>query len=153
MLQGRRRLVAGFVGAVVATYLLGAVLSTAFIISSLTGMGVAVGFGERISWTLHDLVGMAPAYGILIALVFAIAFPIAERVARIVPNWRGIGLVVAGALALIATHLIMRMALELTGLPATRTTPGLLAQGFAGAVGGFAFGRLVPVRAEQETAA
>jgi hypothetical protein len=153
MLQGRRRLIVGFVGAVAATYLLGAVLSTAFIMSSLTGMGVALDIGERISWLLHDLVGMAPAYGIVIALAFGIALPIAERVARIVPNWRNIGLVAAGALAVIATHLIMRMALELTGLPATRTALGLMAQGLAGAVGGYAFGRLVPAPAMQEHAA
>ena len=52
------------------------------------------------------------------------------------------GYMLAGFVGLIAIHLIMKAVVGMTGVAATRTLAGLLAQGIAGALGGYLFHRL-----------
>jgi hypothetical protein len=70
---------------------------------------------------------------------FAIALPVATTIARYFPRWRAVVLAAAGALAMIATHLIVREVFEVSPVAATRNTVGLLVQGLAGGIGGYAF--------------
>ncbi len=133
------RILVAYVVAVLVAYLLGATAATQSVLASLEAMGVVVSLGERLSTTGKDLIGMFPAYGLIIAVAFAIALPIATNIARYLPRWRAFGLVVAGVVAMIVPHLLMREFLEITPVAAARTVVGLLVQGLAGGVGGYAF--------------
>jgi hypothetical protein len=136
------RVLVAYVIAVLVTYLLGAMAATQSVLASLEGMGVAVSLGERLSTTGRDLLGMFPTYGLIIAVAMAIALPVATGVARFLPGWRAFGLVVAGVLAMTVPHLLMRELLEISPVASTRTIVGLLVQGLAGGLGGYAFYRL-----------
>jgi len=133
------RILAAYVVAVLVAYVLGAVAATQAVLASLEAMGVVISIGERISTTGKDLIGMFPMYGLVIAVAFAIALPVATTIARYLPRWRAFGLVAAGVVAMIVPHLLMRELLELTPVAAARTLTGLLVQGLAGGVGGYAF--------------
>src|SRR5690554_5860363 len=68
------RIVLAFIGAVIVTTVLGAVFHTQFILARLVDMGIDIPFAERWSTTLHDIGGMAPLFGVVIALGFLVAF-------------------------------------------------------------------------------
>jgi hypothetical protein len=133
------RVIAAYVGAVLVAYLLAATAATQAVLAGLEGLGVTITLGERISTTGRDLAGMFPTFGLLIAVGFAVALPIAAAVARFLPSWRAFGLVTAGAAAVGLIHLGLNSVFETHLVAATRTTVGLLLQVMAGGVGGYAF--------------
>ena len=133
------RILVAYVLAVLVAYLLAATAATQSVLASLEEMGVVVSLGERLATTGADLIGMFPTYGLIIAVALAIALPIATNIARYLPGWRRVGVVTAGAVALIVPHLLMNELLEITPIAAARTTLGVLIQGLAGGVGGYAF--------------
>lgn len=133
------RILGAYLVAVAVAYLLGAMAATQAVLANLEAMGIAVSMGDRLRTTGQDIVGLLPAYGVLIAVAFAIALPTATAIARFVPAWRAVGLVAAGAMSIAATHLIMHAAFDITPLAAARTTTGLAVQALAGGVGGYAF--------------
>ena len=135
------RRIAAFVGAVAATYVLGAFVSTQMVLNVVAALGVPVGAATRASAVLHDLPGMAPVYGPLIMIAFLIALPVAALVMRFVPGPRTLGYVLAGALALLAMHILMPALLGMHMFVATRSLAGLAWQVAAGAVGGYVFAR------------
>ena len=102
-------------------------------------MGLTVEFSDRLDTLLHDLTHMTAIYLPLVTVSSIIAFSVAAAIIRLTPNLRLIGYVSAGFVALIALHLIMKMVLGLTGVAPTRTIMGLIAQGAAGAFGGYLF--------------
>lgn len=142
------RRIAAFVGAVVSAYVLGAFASTQMVLNAVSALGVPVGAATRASAVLHDLPGMAPVYGPLIVIAFLIAFPVAALVMRFVPGPRTLGYVLAGAVALLAVHLLMPALLGMHMFAATRSVVGVAWQVAAGAVGGYVFGRFRVKRSE-----
>ena len=144
------RRIAAFVGAVLTAYVIGSFASTQMVLNSVAALGMPVGFGTRASATLHDLLGMAPAYGAVIAVAFLIALPVAALAMRFVPGPRLFGYVLAGGVAITAVHLIMSAVLGMHPLPATRTATGLALQAAAGAAGGYVFARLRAARSAAE---
>ena len=111
-------------------------------LAGVAEMGLDVQFDDRINTLLHDLTHMTVIYLPLVTISSLIAFPVAARIFRRRPSLRLIGYVSAGFVALVAMHLIMKLVLGLTGVAPTRTLFGLLAQGVAGAFGGYLFHRL-----------
>ena len=136
------RVIGAYVVAVLVAYLLAATAATQAVLAGLEGIGVTVTLGERIATTGRDLAGMFHAYGLLLAIGFAIALPIAAGFARFLPSWRAAGLVLAGAAAVWLIHLGLNSVFETHLVAATRTTVGLLVQVMAGGVGGYVFYRL-----------
>ena len=145
------RRIAAFVAAVLTAYALGAFASTQMVLNAVAALGVPVGVATRASAVLHDLPGMAPVYGPLIAIAFLIAIPFAALVMRFVPGPRTLGYVLAGAVALLAVHLLMPALLGMHMFPATRSVAGVAWQVAAGAVGGYVFGRFRVRRSEAVT--
>ena len=133
------RATGAFLVAVLAVYVLAAGAATQSVLASLVEMGVQVSFADRIGATLHDQLGMVEIYLPLLAIAFAIALPIAALVCRWLPDWRRFGSVLAGFVAVIVLHLLMREVLGLTAIAATRSLIGLLVQGMAGAAGGYVY--------------
>lgn len=130
-----------WLAAVAATSVLASVFSTQFVLAGLAGLGVEVSAAQRLSMTIADL-GILPLMGMAVAACFMIGFSIAVLAARFVGGDRRVWLVAAGASALVVELLIMRATLGLMPIGGARTTAGLLAQGLAGAVGGWLFARL-----------
>lgn len=142
------RRIAAFVGAVLTTYVLGAFASTQMVLNAVDALGVPVGVATRATAVLHDLPGMAPVYGPMITIAFLVAFPVAALVMRFVPGPRTLGYVLAGALALLAVHILMPSLLGMHMFAATRSLAGMASQVAAGAVGGYVFARFRVKRSE-----
>jgi hypothetical protein len=136
------RVLKAFFPAVIVAYVLAAILVTQFNLGSLQSMGVPVSMADRLGATFHDLVGLASSYLLLILVAFILGFPVAAGLARLLPRQRMMLYVLAGGVAILALHLVMKAVLGLSGIAATRSLGGLLSQGLAGAVGGYLFHRL-----------
>ena len=143
-----RRIVAYF-AAVAATAVLGCVASTHFVLRGLTALGVSIGFGDRLQAFGHDVLGMGPMLGILVAVCFLIAFPVAALVVRFLPNLRTAGYIAAGGIAILVALYSMEAALATVPVAGARTLSGMAAQGAAGAFGGFVFALLSRQRSQQ----
>jgi len=126
----------------IAAYILAVVMATQSVVSQLDHMGLPVGIGQRISMTMSDIVGMAGVFLPLITAGFLVAFLVTALLVRWLGQWKSSLFVLAGALALIAVHLLMKIALGITPVAAARSWGGLLGQGLAGAVGGYLFAAL-----------
>lgn len=133
------RTIGAFIAAVIGTYILGVLFISQGNLANIVEMGLTVGFSDRINTLLHDLTHMTAIYLPLVTVSSIIAFPVATGIIRLTSGLRLFGYVSAGFVALIALHLIMKMMLGLTGIAPTRTVMGLLAQGIAGAFGGYLF--------------
>lgn len=133
------RMLKAFVPAVLLAYLLASVLVTQANLAAVQSMGLEVSAGVRLDTTFKDIVGMASSYLILILVSFTLALPMAAGLARLLPNQRALLLTLAGFVAIVALHLIMKAALGLSGIAPTRTLIGLLSQGLAGAAGGYCY--------------
>ena len=133
------RTIGAFLVAVIGTYILGVLFIGQGNLANVAEMGLTVEFSDRLDTLLHDLSHMTAIYLPLVTVSSIIAFSVAAAIIRLTPNLRLIGYVSAGFVALIALHLIMKMVLGLTGVAPTRTIMGLIAQGAAGAFGGYLF--------------
>ena len=140
------RALKAFLAAVLLAYVLASVAATQLVLSQVAAMGVVVSAGDRISASLHDLLGLASSYLVLIAAAFALAMPVAAGLCRRLPHQRALLYALAGFTAIVALHMIMKAVLGVSGIAATRSLPGLLSQGAAGAVGGLCFHLLTPRR-------
>lgn len=136
------RVLKAFFPAVLFTYVLASILSTQVILGNLQGMGVDVSAMVRLNTTFHDLVGLSSSYLILILVAFTLGLPVAAGLSKLMPSQRLMLFILAGFVAIVALHLIMKAVLGLSGIAATRTMFGLLSQGVAGAAGGYLYFRL-----------
>ncbi len=145
------RSIGGFFAAVIVTYLLGVLFVSQANLANVAAMGMTIDWSHRIDAILHDLVNMVSLYLPLIAVGLLIAFAVTGGLLKFVPNLRLIGFVLAGFVGLIALHMIMKAALGMSGIAPTRTLIGLLAQGVAGAVGGFIYVLVAPAMPSSES--
>ena len=136
------RNVFGFFAAVIAAYVLGAIFISQGNIASIIAMDFDVSVAQRFEAALHDVMHMTNIYLPVIAVSYFVSMPVARFIIKYVPQQRAILYALAGAVGLVAIHLIMKMVLGLTGIAATRTFVGLLAQAIAGGVGGYLFHRI-----------
>lgn len=136
------RVVKAFLPAVIVAYLLASILFTQTILATVQSFGLEVSFAQRLGATWHDILGMASSYLLLLLVAFLIALPVAAGLTRILPSRRALLFTLAGFLAVVALHVIMKAVLGISGIAATRTLAGLVGQGLAGALGGYVYHRL-----------
>ncbi|MEJ8568070.1 hypothetical protein [Elongatibacter sediminis] len=130
------RIVTAWMAAVVLAYLLAATFATGAVVLALRRLEVPLDPGTVFGMVLHDWAGMTGIFLPAVAIGLALALPVAAGLARHRPEWR-IGLaVLAGAVALVAVHLILKASFGITPVAVARTIPGLLSQAVAGAAGG-----------------
>jgi len=135
------RRLAAFVSAVLITTVLGSIAHSLFIQQAwlqAAGAGAEIPTGERISWITHDLIGLQPLYGGLVAVGLLIAFLASGLLARYT-GLRTIVFAVAGAVAMFTLFTIMRMELGTVGVFGARGTMGIGAQMAAGLIAGLVF--------------
>lgn len=140
------RVALAFILAVIVATVLGAVAHTQFVLARLSGLGVDISLGERLSMTLHDIVGMAPLFGAIVGAGFIVAMSAAALVFKLAGTQRTLIYVVAGAVSLGVTLMVMNAVFEITAIAGARSTLGFLAQMAAGAVGGLTFAKALPAR-------
>jgi hypothetical protein len=128
-----------YLSAVAVAYLLASVTATQSVISSLSGMGVNLGFTERAAMTLRDIRGMAGMFLPMVAFGLLIAFMATALICRYLGQWRLPLYIIAGATALVCIHLALNLAFSITPVAIARTPGGLLLQGIAGAGGGLTY--------------
>ena len=133
------RALKAFFPAVFLAYILASTLATQSNLGNLQMLGMDVGLGDRAGAIFHDLIGMASSYLLLIAVAVVLGFPVAAGLNRLMPGQRALLYALAGFTAIVALHLVMKAALGISGIAATRTTAGLVGQGAAGAIGGLCF--------------
>lgn len=138
-LAGGLRVSAAFLAAVVTAYLLAAPLATQVMLAEVRGMGLSLTLTDYLRATAADLRGMAASYLPLIALAFLPALAGAALLGRRFRRGRFLFYPIAGALSLPALHLVMEALLGWNFFAAVRGEHGLLLQGCAGWVGGYAF--------------
>ncbi len=129
----------GFVVAVIATYVFGAIFISQGNLAQVINLGLEVDFGVRVDAAIHDLIHMTQLYLPLVAIGLLIALPVARGVIHFLPHLRLIGYTLSGFTAMIALHVIAEAVLGMVGIAPTRFIDGLILQGVAGAIGGLAF--------------
>ena len=140
------RTLGAFLAAVLVTYVVAATAATQSVMGRLSDLGAPVTMAVRAESTWHDLLGMATSYLPILAVALLIAFPVAALVVRFMPGWRAVGYPLAGAVAVLAVHIILEQLLMITPVAATRTLAGLGVQVLCGALGGWVFLRCLPAR-------
>ncbi len=134
-------LAAGVTAAVLACF-----AATQFTLAGLSNFGMDVSIADRISATVHDVIGMGPPYMAVIGVGFLIAFAFTALLLRWAPGSRGLWFSVSGAVAIVAAILIIKYFLGGTIIGAARSPLGLACQGLAGAAGGWLFAQILPRR-------
>ncbi len=105
------------------------------------GAAVALPLGDRVSWFVHDLFGMAPLFGALSGVALLVAFLVGTLMARFT-GLRFVVLAVAGAVAIFVLFTVMKMTLGTVGVFGARGTLGLGLQMAAGLISGLVFAML-----------
>jgi len=133
------RVLKAFFPAVLLAYVLASMLATQSNLGNVEMLGMDVGLADRAGATFHDIIGMSSSYLLLILIAFVLGLPVAAGLTKLLPGQRAVLYALAGFTAIVALHVIMKAALGVSGIAATRTLAGLVAQGAAGAVGGLCF--------------
>ena len=131
-----------YVAAVLIAYIFGALFISQGNIAAVTSLGFDVSMAQRLDAMAHDITNMTDIYLPLVAISLLLGLPVAFAIVRKNPHLRTLGYVLAGFMALLAMHVIMKAVLGLSGIAPTRSLWGLLAQGIAGGIGGYLFCRL-----------
>jgi hypothetical protein len=129
----------GFLAAVIAAYVLGAIFVSQGNIASIVAMDFDVSVAQRFDTALHDVTNMTDIYLPVIAVSYLISMPVATFLIKYAPQLRMLLYVLAGATGLLVIHLILKLVLGISGIAPTRTLVGLIAQAIAGGVGGYLF--------------
>lgn len=130
----------GYGLAVVITTALGAAFHTQMVIGALEQSGATVAPAERLAMTGGDIVGLAPQFGLVMALGLLVGFLVAAVLKRVLKPLAPIAYPLAGAVAVGAALTVMGMAFDgITPIAGARTTIGFGLQCLAGAVGGLVF--------------
>jgi len=136
------RLLFAWLTASVVTGATGSIIQTQYNLAAIAGIGAPSSLAIRIQTTLQDLAGFAPAFALIAAGGFIIAFPAAALLARYWRAGRTMRYAAAGAAAVATAILVMNAMLPVTGIGATRWASGILALSATGGLGGLVFARL-----------
>jgi hypothetical protein len=136
------RVLRAFFPAVLIAYVLASVLFTQTILATVQSFGLDVTLADRLAATWHDIMGMASSYLLLMLVAFILGLPVAAGLTRLMPGQRALLFALAGFVAVVALHVIMKAVLGVSGVAVTRSLAGLIGQGLAGAIGGYCYHRL-----------
>jgi hypothetical protein len=128
-----------YLSAVLLAYTLASISATQHVVSSLASMGLSPDARERLLMTVQDLVGMSGMFLPLIAFGFLVALLVTALLHYWLKRWQTALYVLAGATALIAIHVLLKLAFNITPVAIARDPGGLLVQGLCGAAGGYLY--------------
>ena len=135
-----------FLLAVAVATLIGCVSATQFVIAALADIEINVPMSDRLSTTGHDVIGMGQMLYLVYGVALLVGFVVAWLCSRWLPGARQTWFTVAGAAATVSVLLILDAMMGGMPVAGARGIPGLLGQALAGAVAGYVFVRLTPLR-------
>ena len=141
------RIVGGFVAAVLVTFATASFAHTHLIIQGLREVGAEVPPSVELATAGGDLVGLAPSFGIVIAIALLLGFLVAGIARRFVRLPRPIAFALAGGAALATALWLMHLSYEITPIASARSWAGFLTLCAAGALGGLVFASVSRTRA------
>lgn len=133
------RVVLGWAIAVVVAVVAGSIVQTQFNLAAIAALDVEIGLMDRLSTTWYDLLNFTPTYAMLVAIAFAVAWPVAGLLKRWLPAHRRLLFALAGFAALGTMIVVMNRALPVTGIAATREAAGALLLAAVGAIAGWIY--------------
>jgi hypothetical protein len=133
------RVLKAFFTAVLIAYVLASVVFTQTILAKVQSFGLNVTLTDRLAATWHDIIGMSSSYLLLLLAAFILGMPAAAGLSRLLPARRALLFTLAGFVAVVALHVIMKAVLGVSGIAVTRSLIGLIGQGLAGAIGGYCY--------------
>lgn len=134
------RLLIGYLAAVIVTTAIASAFHTHTVVGGLRSSGATVPLDAQLQMTASDIVGLAPQYGLVIAIGLAVGFLIAAALRRVLKPLAPIAYPLAGAAAIAVALSAMGLAYDgITPIAGARTTMGFALQCLAGAVGGLIF--------------
>ncbi len=129
--------------AVFITVIGGSIVQTQFNLAEIASLGAAIDIGTRLATTWHDLIYFSPIFAILIAIAFAVAWPVAALLQRWFPAQRTLLFVLAGGSSVWTLLAIMNQALPVTAIAASRTPVGSLALASVGLLAGWIYSKIM----------
>lgn len=133
------RYIMGLISGAIAAYLVASVFNSQFIINA---HNVPVSFADRFNMTMFDLSNMY-LYLVIILISFLLAFGIAALLKRFLPRLSSVAYPIAGAAAIGAALGLMYATFQTVPISGARSSLGFLSQVFAGAVGGWVYGKIL----------
>ena len=143
----KTKTVLAFIFAVLVTFLLASIVGTQIVLADIQSFGLDVSWSDRVSATIHDIVGLAPVLSALIGTAFLVAFVIAGLGNRFLGGNRTYWYLAAGLTSLPATLILIKIIMGATVFAAARTGFGMLLFALCGLTGGYLFTRLTQKRA------
>jgi len=140
-----RFILALFVGSLIA-YVVASIINTQFVLGAYD---VPISFADRFNMTMFDISNMV-LYLAVIAVAFIIGFSIAAVLKRFIPKLASIAYPIAGAAAIGVTLGLMYIFFQTIPISGARSIAGYLGQVFAGAIGGYIFGKILYGRAKSK---
>jgi hypothetical protein len=134
--------VLAFIIAVLLTFLLTSVAGTQIVFMDIQSFGLDVPSSDRLSATLHDIVGLAPTLSVLIAVALLIAFLVAALGNRYLGGNRTYWYLVAGFTSLPVTLILIKSIMGSALFAAAGTGFGMFIIALCGLLGGYLFARL-----------
>lgn len=134
--------VLAFIIAVLITILLMSVAGTQIVFADILSFGLDVPLSDRVSATLHDIVGLAPALSVFVAVALLIAFVVAALGKQFLGGNRTYWYLVAGFTSIPVTLILIRSIMGGALFAAARTGFGLFIMALCGLLGGYLFARL-----------
>jgi hypothetical protein len=134
------RILLGYLLAVTVATALGSAVHTQMIVAGLTEAGALIQPDVRLAMTFNDFVGLAPQFGVVVAIALAIGFLIAAGLKRILKPLAPVAFPLAGAAAIAVALTVMHIAFDgITPIAGARTPLGFALECLAGAAGGLVF--------------
>lgn len=142
----KARAVGGFIAAVLVTLAAASFAHTHYTIQGLIAVGAEVPPGVAMDTVRGDFVGLAPSFGVVIAIALLLGFVVAGLARRFVKLPRAVAFALAGAAALATALWLMRLSYEITPISSARSWTGFLTLCAAGALGGLVFASVSRMR-------
>ena len=127
---------------ILSTALLTVLLSIAaaqFALGALIQIGVAIPFAVRLETTLHDIANMWPMLAPIFGTGLLVSLVVASLIARWVKVLPDLVFALAGFAAVATTIFAMEMALQLSGIVATRNLDGVIVFSLIGGLSAYAY--------------
>ena len=140
--MGMMRIVLAYAAAVATTFVFATVFYTQQVLAKQSSIGAVYTPAQQFETFFQNLIGLAPAFGVVLAVALLVGFLVAAVVKRILTPLAPLAYPIAGAAA-VATAIWAIENLVIGGgvgaIGGARGPLGLALQSLAGALGGFVF--------------
>lgn len=141
-MESKKRLLLAFSPSWLLAFLLASFFHTLSVQNHLTEIGIEIQLADRLTMIMKDMLGLAPTYGVVIAIALMLGFTLINPVARRIPLVVPYKYVFAGGVSFALMLLAMEPLMNITVIAGARGS-GFYLQCFAGVIGGWLFGYLL----------